>query len=118
MENYEHVMKINPEYFELIKAGKKTREYRLYDGRRRAIQGGDIVTLKKLPDLTEEIKVRVIRMSIFATFYDMYNEYFNLDFKDDYNNVQEIVDETYEHFYSKEDEETYGCVALEIELID
>ena len=109
MENY---LIVDEETNNNIKNGTN-RLYRLFDSRERAIQGGDIITLK---NDKQSIKVEVIRMSIFKYFKDMYNEYYNLDFKDKYSSIKEILDKTYT-LYTKEEEELLGCVVFEIKLV-
>lgn len=102
----------NEEYNDIIDK-KMTRIYTLYDGRKRAIQGGDNAFIENI-ETKEKTKVKIIKMSIYATFFDMYNEYFNMDFKNKYKNIEELM---YNNPYTREQEEKYACVVFEINLI-
>ncbi|MFA5602806.1 MAG: hypothetical protein WDA21_03675 [Bacilli bacterium] len=48
----------------------------------------------------------------------MYNKYFKTDFKDRYKNIQEIVNATYDSFYTKEEVEKYEGLVITIKLIE
>ena len=49
--NMEHIMKLYKENFEELKSGKKKREYRLNDQKRKGIKIGDTIKFLKLPNL-------------------------------------------------------------------
>ena len=102
----------NNEYNDIV-SKNMTRIYTLYNGRKRAIQGGDYAYIEN-KDTKEKTKVKIIKMSIYATFYDMYNEYFNMDFKNKFQNIEELM---YNNPYTAEEEEMYACVVFEIDLV-
>ena len=55
----EHIMKLYESSFEELKTGKKKREYRLNDEKRRLVRIGDTIRFLKLPNLDEEFVVDV-----------------------------------------------------------
>lgn len=110
----EHVMKLNKNSFEELKVGKKVREYRLYDDKRRQVRIGDTIHFYKLPDLKEEFIVDVVDIELFDNWYDCYNKYFDEDFKNRYSNVNKVVEDTFDNYYTEEETNKYGCVVFSI----
>ncbi len=110
-------MKLYEQPFNMIKSGEKNIEYRLYDERRKKVQIGDIIRFIKLPNKDDEIFVLVEQIEIFDSFYNMYNKYFEIDFKNEYSSVEKVIQETYDSYYSKEDEIKYGCIAIKIKKL-
>ncbi len=53
----EHIMKLYESSFNDLKLGKKKREYRLNDDKRKLVKVGDIIKFLKLPNLDEELIV-------------------------------------------------------------
>lgn len=110
------IMKLKPEYFDLIKSGKKVYEVRLLDEKRRQFKLGDSLLLKKEPELLEGIVVKIIEVKYFNTFLEMAKtlSISGLGFDDI---TAEEVDNIYHSIYSREDEEKYGVVAFKLELV-
>ncbi len=110
------IMKLKPEFFELIKSGKKEYEVRLNDEKRQKISVGDRIIFKKEPDLFEGVIVTVEEVKRFNSFYKMAEmlSLKSLGFPD--KNIDQVV-RVYHKIYSKEDEEKYGVVAFKIKLI-
>lgn len=114
----EHKMKLYKENFEDLKLGIKKREYRLNDEKRKLIKIGDKIKFLKLPNLDEEITVKVTKIENFKNWYDCYKKYFNEDFKEKYKNVDEVVKDTYNGgYYTKEETKKNGCVVFTIQKI-
>lgn len=112
----EHIMKLYESNFEELKAGKKKREYRLNDEKRKQIRVGDTIKFLKLPKLDEEIVVDVKAVETFNNWYECYEKYFEEDFKDNYESVQAVVEDTYNGgYYTKEESEKYGVIVFTIE---
>ncbi len=112
----QHQMKLLPGPFEKIKFGFKIIEIRLFDEKRQQIQVGDTIEFSLLPDLTEKIFVEVTGLLRYASFRDLIvgcgmepfgylREYPQEDF------LQSIYT-----IYSKEDEEKYGVLGIQIKL--
>ncbi len=111
--NYE--MHLNEEPFNMIKEGIKTIEYRVNDEKRQKIHIGDTIIFKKRPLEKDTIKVIVTDLKYYNNLLDMYTASFDLYLKDMYKNPQECANET--QYYSKEEIEKYGCVAIHFKKI-
>ena len=113
----EHNMKLYSSSFEELKAGKKKREYRLNDEKRKMVKVGDTIRFAKLPDLDEEIVVDVTDIETFSNWYDCYAKYYDEDFKNQYDSVEAVVQDTYDgEYYTKEESEKNGCVVFSIKM--
>lgn len=111
----EHIMKLYESNFNDLKTGNKKREYRLNDDKRKQIKVGDTIKFLKLPNLDEEVVVEVEKVETFDNWYECYEKYFEEDFKDDYENVESVVQDTYDGgYYTKEESDKYGCVVFTI----
>ncbi len=111
-----HNMKLYPEYFEQVRTGEKIREYRLYDEKRKQIKIGDMIIFQNTANLDETVSVLVEEISTFNSFFEMYNSYFDLDFKEQYKSVDDVVTDTYP-IYTKEQQEEYGGVCFKIKKL-
>ena len=109
-----HEMRLHDEPFKLIQAGTKTIELRLYDEKRQQIQVGDIIEFTSRA--TGEVqKTKVIAMHIYSSFSDLYRDYDKVSLG--YGKDEEAKPEDMELYYSKEEQEKYGVVGIEIELL-
>ncbi len=111
----EHIWKLFKSNFDDLKSGKKKREYRLYDNKRQLVRVGDTIRFQKLPNLDEEFVVDVTDIEVFDNWYDCYSKYYDEDFKDRYENVEAIVQDTYDGgYYTQEESDKNGCVIFSI----
>ena len=114
----QHDMKLYAENFERMKSGLKTREYRLYDEKRRLINIGDTIRFVKLPLMDEFIYADVSNIEVFSNWYDCYKKYFDEDFKDRYDSVESVIEDTYSGgYYTKEESEKYGVCCLTLSRV-
>lgn len=98
-----------------VKIWKEKREYRLNDEKRKLVKVGDTIRFLKLPDLDEEIVTDVLGIEVFDNWYDCYLKYFDEDFKDEYDSVAAVVEDTYNGgYYTEEESEKNGCVVFSI----
>ena len=98
-----------------VKIWKEKREYRLNDEKRKLVKVGDTIRFLKLPDLDEEIVTDVLGIEVFDNWYDCYLKYFDEDFKDEYDCVEAVVEDTYNGgYYTEEESEKNGCVIFSI----
>ena len=112
-----HDLKLYGENFDRMKAGNKKREYRLYDEKRRLINIGDTIRFIKLPENDKYVYADVVNIEIFKNWFDCYSKYFEKDFKDRYNSVEDVVIDTYNGYYTEEETNKYGCCCLTLEKI-
>ena len=113
----EHEMKLQPEYYNFILNGTKRIEIRLFDEKRQQIKIGDTIRFIKLPDKDEVLFATVVNIEVFNNWYDCYAKYFDEDFKGSYHSIQDVVDDTYQGYYTKEESEKYGCCCLTLSKI-
>ena len=105
---------LDNDWFLKIKNGYKTIELRLFDEKRRKLKIGDIIIFENRQD-NEQINCKVVKLHLFNNFKELYNELDNSTFGYDSNTIISYID--MEKFYSIEDQEKYGVVGIEIELI-
>lgn len=110
------IMKLDAEFFDKVKSGKKTYEIRLYDDKRQKISVGDTIIFKKQPELIDGVVVRVVDMKRFESFEQMAMT-LSLDAVGFENKNAKQVARFYHTIYDKQDEKKYGVVALKIELM-
>ncbi len=111
----EHIWKLSKSSFDDLKFGKKKREYRLNDAKRKLVRVGDTIHFQKLPNLDEEFVVDVTNIEKFDNWYDCYSKYYDEDFKDRYDNVDAVVKDTYDGgYYTEEETKENGCIVFTI----
>lgn len=108
----EHKMKLVDFAFQAIKNKEKDIEVRLNDEKRKLINIGDTITFTHI-DTGEELKTRVINLHKYNTFEELFNkfEHKRLGLKD--SDDASIMD----NFYTNEEQEKYGALGIEIEVI-
>lgn len=111
-----HYMKLHPQPFSMIRSGKKTYELRLLDEKRRKIAPGDTLVFTNT-ESGEQLFCRVKNLHIFASFEELYRA-LPLD------RCGYLPEELFraspadmEAYYSPKEQESYGVVGIEIELI-
>ena len=111
-----HKMKLRKIYYDMIKNGTKIYEGRLNDEKRQLIDVGDIITFQKEPELNESFDAIVKDLIYFDSFEEMVNTLplEKIGFKT--KTTQEVI-EIYHQFYSIEDENRYGVVAIKVEIL-
>lgn len=111
-----HEMKLKEIYFDKVKCGEKIYEIRLNDEKRKMISVGDFVIFKKEPELKEVISTIVKDLTYFESFDEMIdvlpvNKIGFIDVE------KSVIADIYHQFYSREDEQKYGVVAIKVELV-
>lgn len=109
-------MKLKSVYFDLIKAGQKVFEGRLNDEKRQLISAGDSIVFKREPALEDSFNAVVKDLLFFDSFEKMAST-LPLEKLGFANKTVNEVMEIYHQFYSVEDENKYGVVAIEVENI-
>ena len=110
-----HEMKLKPQYFDLIKCGKKIYEIRLNDEKRQQMKIGDSLIFKREPEMIELLNTKIENLIYFETFEEMIQTLSpeQIGFKDSIKS--EILD-LYYRFYTKEEEKKYGVVAIKVRI--
>ena len=112
----EHIMKLQPKYYNFILNGTKRIEIRLYDEKRRKINIGDVIEFKNEQNLDESFKVKVIGLLRYSNFDDMFKDY-NISILSDKSMTKEELKNVLEEFYTKDEQNKYGVLGIRIELI-
>lgn len=86
-----------------IESGKKRFEVRLNDEKRQALQVGDVIEFTLRPDFVETFEKKIVGLHKYDTFADFYSEH-----------PKEKGEVTAYDFYTKDDEEMYGALAIEL----
>lgn len=108
-------LRLNAEPFKSIKEGTKTIEMRLLDEKRKTYKIGDVLIFKKRPEEQETLKAKIINLHKFNSFADLYNNFNKIQLG--YTENETAKPEDMEFFYSKEDQQKFGVVGIEIKLI-
>lgn len=104
-------MTLKQPYFDLIKAGKKTIELRLYDDKRKKINVNDTITFQN-GDNFHTVKVKGL---FIAENFDKLFEFVNP--KDAGLSVKEATS-IMEQFYDKDAQSKFGVIGIVIENIE
>lgn len=112
----EHILKIQPKYFDYINNGTKKVEVRLYDEKRQKINIGDTIIFKKEPELEVTMKVKVIGVLRYNTFEELFKD-FDIEMLADKSMTKQELLNVLEEFYTPEKQKQYGVVGIRIEKI-
>ena len=105
----QHNMTLKQPYFDLIKAGKKTIELRLYDDKRKKIKVGDTIRFQNGDSFhTVEVKGLVVC----SNFKELFKF---IDVQDTGLETTENAINVMEQFYDKDAQKKFGVVGICIE---
>ena len=109
-----HEMRLHNSPFKLIKNGTKTIELRLNDEKRRLIKVGDIIRFTNRVTL-EELDAEVINLYSYPSFEELYKHFdkVSMGYKED----EEANPDDMGQYYTKENQEKYGVIAIEIKKV-
>ena len=85
----EHILKLQPKYFDYINNGTKRIELRLYDEKRQKIAIGDTIIFQKEPELETTMKVKVIGLLRYNTFEELYKDFDNISLGYEENEIKD-----------------------------
>lgn len=113
-----HYMHLNEGPFEKIRFGKKTIELRLYDEKRQKVSIGDVIVFDNLSEPGVTISARVTDIHRFDNFDALYKSLplQKCGYSDD--EVKTASPDDMLEYYSKEEQQKYGVVGIEIELCE
>lgn len=116
VEEMEHILKLQPKYFDYINNGTKRIELRLYDEKRQKINIGDTIIFQKEPELEVTIKVKVIGLLRYDSFENLFEDFDISVMADNSMTKKELLD-VLEEFYTPEKQKKYGVLGIRIEKI-
>lgn len=109
-----HEMKLNNSPFVSIKNKTKTIELRLNDDKRQKINVGDEIEF--INNMTsEKLLVDVVNLHKFDSFSELYKHFDKILLGYDENELADAKD--MEEYYSKEEQEKYGVLGIEIKVV-
>ena len=112
----EHILKLQPKYFDYINNGTKRIELRLYDEKRQKIAIGDTIIFQKEPELETTMQVKVIGLLRYNTFEELFRD-FDIEMMADKSMTKKELLSVLEEFYTPEKQKKYGVVGIRIEKI-
>lgn len=110
----EHILKLQPKYFDYINEGTKRIELRLYDEKRPLINIGDTIIFQKEPELEKIIKVKVIGLLRYNSFKELIQD-FDIEMMSDKSMTKEELLNVVQEFYTLEKQKQYGVLGIRIE---
>ena len=111
-----HVMKLHAQPYDLIKSGIKTIELRLNDDKRKAIKVGDKIEFVNSAEPATSLCCRVIALHKYASFEELYNTLPLSKCGYTESNISEASPSDMDVYYSKESQNKYGVLGIEIEV--
>lgn len=106
-----HKMNLNNNPFKRIKNGTKTIELRLNDEKRQLLKIGDLIEFTNRVSL-ETIIVEVKSLYRYSNFKELYKHFDKISIGYDKEQLADPKD--MEQYYSKEEQEKHGVIAIEI----
>ena len=108
-------MHLESTIFELVKNKIKNIEIRINDEKRKKLSEGEIITIINRAN-EDTLKVKIIKLEYFPSFSKCINNY-NIERLYNKNITKKEFEKLLYNFYTKEEEEKYGVVAIIFELI-
>ena len=106
-------MGLYTEPFALIKNKKKTIEMRLYDGKRKQLKDGELLLFTN-KDTGEQLLTEISDLKTFSSFIELYSSYKKEELgysPDSIANPEDML-----AYYSKENIDKFGVIAIEIKV--
>lgn len=113
----EHVMNLTPAPMQEIRTGNKTIELRLNDEKRKQISVGDTIKFINTEDSNDTLRVKVVDLFLFSSFAELYDNLPLLNCGYNEDNINTASPEDMEMCYSREKQNKYGVVGIEISLL-
>lgn len=108
-----HKMKLQPEYYNFILNGTKRIEIRLFDEKRQQIKIGDTIRFLKEPELIDSFNAKVTGLLRYNSFEEILDD-FDISVLSDKSMAKEELINVLEQFYTKEKQEQYGVLGIEL----
>lgn len=112
-----HGMRLQKEYFNAIKKGRKNIELRLFDEKRQKIQIGDLILFKQEGPDNHEIEAKVSALYHASSFEELFRSISLYDCGYDINSDVEHVVSDLRKIYTEEEEARYGVLGIELSEI-
>ena len=113
----EHVMNLTPAPMQEIRTGNKTIELRMNDEKRKQISVGDTIKFINTEDSNDTLRVKVVDLFLFSSFAELYDNLPLLNCGYNEDNINTASPDDMEMYYSREKQNKYGVVGIEISLL-
>lgn len=113
-DSMQHRMQLDSRFFEKIARGQKTVEMRLFDEKRQKIRVGDEILFSDRADPLRTLRTRVAALHRFPRFAALYSAIPPVLLGYEMTDTPDPAD--MEVYYSREEQEKYGVVGIEIAL--
>ena len=110
-----YIMKLNPKYFEFMKNVTKRIENRLNDEKRKDLKIGDVIVFQKESELKEELYTQIVNLRVKRNFKELIENLEISEYSDKSESEENFLHDLYK-FYTKEQEEKYGVVGIQIKI--
>lgn len=110
-----HNMNLNNNPFNHIKDGTKTIELRLNDEKRQLLKEKDLIEFTNKTTL-EVIMVEIVRLYKYSNFDELYKYFDKISLGYDKDGIANPKD--MEKYYSKEVQDKYGVIGIEVRVIE
>lgn len=115
-----HCMKLCAQPFDMISSGEKSVEIRLYDEKRRKLKKGDEIEFSLIEDgktANKTLNVKITGLYRFNSFADLFYSDLYASLGSDEKTVEEFTN-SMRLYYSKEQEQTCGVLAIKIKILN
>lgn len=112
-----HYMSLHSGPFYAIQSGQKDIELRLLDKKRQMIQVGDLIEFTNTENSKCKLNVVVVALHKFPSFDKLYESLSLLRCGYTSENINQASSTDMDFYYSKEKQEKYGVVGIEIRLM-
>ena len=106
-----HEMKLQPKYFDYFLNGTKRIEIRLNDEKRKLFNIGDEIEFTNITN-GEKLFVDIINLHKYPSFEELYKHFDKVEMG--YNKDEPAESKDMEAYYSKEEQDKYGVLGIEI----
>ena len=110
-------MNLTPAPMQEIRTGNKTIELRLNDEKRKQISVGDTIKFINTEDSNDTLRVKVVDLFLFSSFAELYDNLPLLNCGYNEDNINTASPDDMEMYYSREKQNKYGVVGIEISLL-
>lgn len=108
-----HKMNLNDGPFHRIKNGTKTIELRLNDEKRQLLKENDLIEFTNR-ETSESIVVEVVKLHQYSNFDELYQYFDKISLGYDEEDAASPKD--MERYYSKEEQDMYGVLGIEVRV--
>ncbi len=110
-------MKLHDRPYEMIRDGNKTIELRLYDEKRRKISVGDKIEFTNSKNSATSMLCEVTALHVFPSFAELYDRLPLIKCGYTECDIAAASPKDMDVYYSKEEQDAYGVIGIEIKLL-